>query len=279
MEERGEIVVLTNEPSTQASDTFAVEELTVLAELFGASRFPGVPDVHAGLPQQAREAALRSAWRGLVARGVVEAAANGGPALAGHYLDLVAVPLTAELVVAVERRDREQTYVRHFYAQPTTSVEHSLATTGIHRLTLFPTTELAARILEFSALEKRPANDATPLTVDAETFTVLREGVRLGDLSKARELLGADGSAFADAMESFASWCRITVLRRNGETVAGGDTTWIDAGDVLWRMEPDVSEPASARPMRVTISPCTARELADELVLRLAGEQDNASDE
>ena len=94
-------------------------------------------------------------------------------------------------------------------------------------------------------------------------FTALREGVRKGDLAEAREHLGADGSAFADAMADFKAWCTVRVLRRGSGTVEGGETTWIDAGAALWRVE--------ARGEAVHVQPISAVGIVDEVLGNLSG--------
>jgi len=252
-------------PGTAVSSAaFGIDELAALATLLGASRFPGVPEApFTALTPQARDAAQRAARRGLVARGVIGFAPDGSPTLAGGYETLVGTPLAAELVVAVERRDAGSTRARHFYARPDSAVEHGIAVGNVHRLALLDPTDLAARILEFAGLEKRSGVDAPAFTTTPAAFTALREGVRKGDLAEAREHLGADGSAFADAMADFKAWCTVRVLRRGSGTVEGGETTWIDAGAALWRVE--------ARGEAVDVQPISAVGIVDEVLGNLSG--------
>src|SRR5207249_3296146 len=116
---------------------------------------------------------------------------------------------------------------------------------------------------QFAELEKRSGVDAPAFTTPAAAFAALREGVRKGDLAEARERLGAGGSAFADAMADFRAWCTVRVLRRRGGTVEGGETTWIDAGDALWRVE--------ARGEAVDVQPISAVGIVDEVLGNLSG--------
>jgi hypothetical protein len=250
--------------SAVSSVAFGIDELAALATLFGASRFPGVPEApFAALTPQARDAAQRAARRGLVARGVIGFAPDGSPTLASGYEMLVGTPLTAELVVAVERRDAGSTRARHFYARPDSAVEHGVAVGNVHRLTLLDPADLAARIFQFTELEKRSGVDAPAFSTTAAAFAALREGVRNGDLAEARERLGADGSAFAAAMSDFRAWCTVRVLRRRSGTVEGGQTTWIDAGDAVWRV--------AARGEAVDVQPISAVGIVDEVLGNLTG--------
>jgi hypothetical protein len=243
---------------------FGIDELAALAALLGASRFPGVPEApFTALTPQARDAAMRAARRGLVARNVIGFAPDGSPTLAGGYETLVGTPLAAELVVAVERRDAGSTRARHFYARPDSAVEHGIAIGNVHRLALLDPADLAARIFQFAELEKRGGVDAPAFVTTTAAFTALREGVRKDDLTEARELLGAGGSAFAAAMADFRAWCTVRVLRRGSGAVEGGETTWIDAGDSLWRVE--------ARGEAVDVQPISAAGIVDEVLGHLSG--------
>ena len=51
---------------------YGADELLAVAEILGASAFPGVDERAVGTSDEARDASLRSARRSLLARGVLE---------------------------------------------------------------------------------------------------------------------------------------------------------------------------------------------------------------
>jgi hypothetical protein len=246
----------------------SVDELGALAQIMGAARFPGVPDDAApGTPTQVREAALTAARRGLVARGLVVFSPEGTPALEASCADLVTIPLTAELVVAAERRDRVNTFVRHYYVRPDAGVEHGVVFGSIHQLARFPSEELLSKVVDFAQLEARNGASGGEFTTRAGAFQLVRSGMAGGDLAEAREALGPDGAAFADAIGDFVGSARVRILRHEAGGMGGGEVLWVDAGGSLWHIETEPVDPDTAvEEQKVRVAPCSALEIVDEIL-------------
>src|SRR4051794_2536628 len=180
---------------------YSVEELSAIAELAGLGSFPGTGE---HLLEQPRE--RQAARRALVARGTVSAAPQGTLAIAPGERALLGCALRPGAVLSVSRARGGAADTALVYVTRQLSVLHAEEADGIHRLAAFPTAMLPRRVAALAELSERhrAGGDPLPLT-DAEL-----ERLRAGETPPALDG-GARGSV------------RVSVLRREGERVAGGE--------------------------------------------------------
>jgi hypothetical protein len=227
---------------------YGADDLSAIAELFGAPSFPGV--------EGSGEAALRSARRSLLARGVLEIDDEAMLRVLPPHSILFRIALAPAAVVNAELRRGDSVETRSYYALPSVAVEHSVAIGRVHRLEQFGAEHLLKRVRNFVALGERPAADGNGLEL-----TVSELNQALAD----RRL--PEGGPFATALEKLESTSYVRCLHRHGGTLVGGELRWIDTGDSgLWLVEP-----SEADAERVTVRPAQARELLDELLSYLPG--------
>ncbi|MDX6495627.1 MAG: hypothetical protein QOE17_1613 [Gaiellales bacterium] len=259
----------------ERAETFSVDELTALAGLLGAQRFPGVPDgIYAQMAPEARQAVLLTARRSLVARGVIEVDGERGAVLAESHAPLLRTAVSAPLVVAVQRRDSEAARTRVYAAAPELTVEHAAVYGNVHRLAALDTSRLLERIVEFTGLDRvQGGSGGGSFVTSAEAYSSVREGVARGDLERARDALGEAGAEFALALEQFEAWCNVRAVHREGARVEIAETTWIATGGGLWqveseqRLQPPGADPAS---VQVTISGSDIGAVLDAVIADLS---------
>jgi hypothetical protein len=238
------------------SGCYSAEELTAVAQVFGGPSFPDVDEaVFSGLDADAREAAVRSARRSLLARGVVEIDDEGMLHVTPPHSVLFRVALAPAAIVNAELRRPDSVETRSYYALPAVAVEHSSEIGHIHRLTQFEPAELFERVVEFLDLTERPSGDAAEAELSVADLNRGLSGETVGE------------GAFGDALGGLGSTCFVRSLSRSNGTLVGGELRWIDTGDSgLWLVEPSETDPERVRMRRTQ-----AAELLDELLSYLPG--------
>lgn len=161
---------MTAQPLVQLTD----EELAVLVD--GASYV--VPPYLDGIPAEHREIALRTAYRGLCARGWLEPAAVGATeAVAGvpvglipEVAELLRLRVTADLVVCAHRTSGDGEDFRYWHASDDVVLEERVSPLGMHGFWLLePATladDLVAYVLDPAAAgEPGPERELDPVAV------------------------------------------------------------------------------------------------------------------
>jgi hypothetical protein len=139
---------------------YAADELLAVAELLGASAFPGLDEkAVGGASDEARDASLRSARRSLLARGVLEIDDEGMLRITPPHGLLFRVALAPAAVVTAEYRPRGRIEGRAYYMLPDVSVEHSAVVGNVHRLASLETASVLGRVVEFVDLRSRPSQE------------------------------------------------------------------------------------------------------------------------
>ena len=219
---------------------YSVEELSAIAELAGLGSFPGTGE---HLLEQPRE--RQAARRALVARGTVGAGPDGTLAIEPGERALLGCALRPGAVLSVAHARGGAVTTSLVYVTRELSVLHAEEADGVHRLAAFPTAMLPRRVAALAHLSSRDSTGGEPVALtDAEL-----ERLRAGETPEA-----LDGGARTSS--------RVSVLRRDGERVAGGDVVWVDAaGRGLMAVEP--------RDGGAVLAPVAARDLVERLRLLL----------
>jgi hypothetical protein len=242
---------------------YGADELAAVAELCGAPAFPGVQPV-ADLAAVARQAALQSARRSLLARGVLEIDDEGMLAVAPPHSILFRAALAPAAVINAEHRRPGFTETRSYYALPAIAVEHTCMIGRVHRLTQLDSALLFERVLEFVQLVERPPGDASEF--EAAVSELNRALVFAGNEGE-KPNLPAEAAAFEQALEGLVSTAFVRSLSRSDGAFVGGELRWIDTGEGgLWLVEPSDESADKAR-----VRPTQAGELLDELLSYLPG--------
>jgi hypothetical protein len=238
-----------NGESQNGSTRYGADELTAVANLFGAAGFPGVGGRHAS--DEARDGALRSARRSLLARGVVTIDDDGLLQVTPPHSVLFRVALAPGVVVSAEHRMRDAAETRSYYALPDVAVEHAVAVGCVHQLEQFPSVRLMGRVRDFVELTERPETGGD----EAELSVAELNAALAGEASS------------LPAFENLVSTSYVGCIHRGDKTLVGGELRWIDCGDSgLWLVEPSSDDPE-----RVKVRPTSARELLGELLSYLPG--------
>ena len=239
---------------------YGADELLAVAELLGASAFPGVDERAVGTSDEARDASLRSARRSLLARGVLEIDDDGVLRITPPHALLFRVALAPAAVVSAEYRRRGRIEGCSYYLLPDVSVEHSAAIGNVHRLDSMETTAVLGRVVEFVDLRDRPSHNGTAFEVPAAALARALESAPERDPD-------LESSEFGRALGSHVSTSYVRSLHRSGDAVVGGELRWIDTGDSgLWLVEPSGDDAE-----RVGVRPTTSAELLEELLSYLPG--------
>lgn len=221
---------------------FTVEGLVVLCDALDLPHPPGLgPDPLGSLEATTRGAILDSARRSLLARRMIaiEEERVTLDAAVEAFLEVVTSP--GIVVRAVSEADG---YVetRFYSAVPDVTVEHSVVMGSIQRFTPFSTDALLARVLQFLRLAERPDGQGEAFDLTTGVLAGCAELLAVDDPDGARKVIEDAGvpvqsaEAFVRALRTRASSSSVTILHRPTEDhVAGGELTWIDAGDNgLW---------------------------------------------
>jgi hypothetical protein len=237
---------------------YGVDELTAVAEIVGASAFPGVGEApFSELSGEGRDAALRSARRSLLAHGVLTIDDDGVLQIPPPHSELFRVAFAPALVMNAEHRRRDSIETRAYYALPEVAVEHSVAVGGVHRLEPFAARELLNRVREFVMLVDRPAGDGEQVELPAEE---LSRALAKGELP-------AGAGALGDALADLVAMSYVRCLHREGKAIVGGELRWIDTGEHgVWLIEPSQDDSD-----RVAVTRTAAANLFDELLSYLPG--------
>lgn len=235
-----------SEPENEqaVSFTFSADELLAIGVLAGES-FSGAGDeIFEGASEEARAAALSSARRSLVARGVVAIERREARVLP-PFDELFVVVLSPGLVVRCERRVPGGGERRIYYGRPDVGVEHAIADGYIHRLTVFPPHELLEKVVEFFELAPAPSPEreelfVVPLAQLKALENELADGATASSIS---ERFPPEARTFLESLDSFVSSSQVVCLHRTDTTLSGGELRWLDVGEgVLWLFEPAASE-------------------------------------
>lgn len=213
------------------SERYGVDELAAAAELLGVPAFPGTNGALAGIGPEARDAALRSARRSLLARGALEIDDEGILSVAAPHALIFRVALAPELVLTAERRGRDAVESRSFYVVPDAAVEHGVDVGRVHVLTQFDPAELLERVTRLVGLSGATAGDGSFTT----TGNALDEALRAA-ASGEPPSLPREAAPFVEAISHETRLLRINTLHRDGSRLVGGELTWIEAGG-SWLVE------------------------------------------
>jgi hypothetical protein len=240
---------------------YGEDELGAIADLFGAPHFPGVADgLASGLSEEAREAALRSARRSLLARGVLEIDDEGMLQITPPHSVIFRIALAPAAVVNSEHRRRDAVETRSYYVLPTVGVEHRVKIGRVHSLEQFAPEEMLGRVCNFAALAERPTAGAGDFDLTVEQLNRALAGDEKSDLP-------SEAAAFAAALADLVSTSYVRCLHRQEDALVGGELRWLDTGDSgLWLVEPSGEDPE-----RVSVRPTHTPDLLDELLSYLPG--------
>jgi hypothetical protein len=173
------------------SGAYSVEELTALAELAGASSFPGTGR-HVFESERERSAALRS----LLARGTLRPDGDGRPAMEPLDERTIQTALAPDAVIDVER-DGERCLV---YVGPALAVAHSAGEQGVHLLEPLPTVLLRGTLRALAGIDARATGAGAP-----GRARLTRGGSAVGDVQWAAGEPAAELAARLDALAGSAS--------------------------------------------------------------------------
>ena len=207
---------------------YGADELAAVAELCGAPAFPGVQPVADLAADARRAAALQSARRSLLARGVLEIDDEGTPAVAPPHSILFRAALAPAAVINAEHRRSGFTETRSYYVLPAIAVEHTCTIGRVHRLTQLDSALLFERVLEFVQLVERPPGDASEF--EAVVSELNRALVFAGNEGE-KPNLPAEAAAFEQALEGLVSTAFVRSLSRSDGAFVGGELRWIDTGE------------------------------------------------
>jgi hypothetical protein len=250
-----------NAKSENGSIDYGADELSAVAEMFGAPGFPGVDAaLSAGSSEEVRDAALASARRSLLARGVLTIDEEGLLQITPPHSVLFRVALAPGAVVDAEHRRSDAIETRSYYLLPVAAVEHAVAIGNVHRLERFEPDELLSRVRDFVGLAERPSGEADEIELPV---AVLNRALADGDDAQ----LPAEAAALGEAIGNLVSTSYVRCLHREGKALVGGELRWIDTGGSgLWLIEPSADDPE-----RVKVRRTSAHELLDELLSYLPG--------
>jgi hypothetical protein len=211
---------------------YPVEELAVLAELLDVDGFPGVATGLEDLGDDAREAVLAAASRALLARGIVQPVDDGLEITAPHAHVLQTV-LDPQRVLSVRREFEDDVETLAIYIGDTIAVEHVSRLGTIHSFTFFDPVNVEPRVQTLVGLDDRAAAEA-----GAVELPLLELG-ELEDALAAAEEVAPERAALAAALAGrVASFSVACYAEAAGGAIAGGELTWIDAGDTgYWTFE------------------------------------------
>jgi hypothetical protein len=201
---------------------FSEHELAALAQIGGATAFPGLE----GRPTPS-DSALVAARRALAARGTLRSGNPGPPELDTGVAILVRAVLAAPGMIAVERSGRDGAESGLVHMSPGVGVLQREVAPGVHRLQPFADAQLGAVLSLSLGLDHRAAPDSPAITLSTGAYAALRNVVA-GRPGAAE--VAPDVQPLADALESFVAAMRVRVLRRDGRRIVGGEVTWLDAG-------------------------------------------------
>jgi hypothetical protein len=241
----------------------SVEELTALAQLTGISAFPGVGDVSMGRSAAEEQAALRTARRSLLSRGLATVR-DGTVRLSPAVESTLRITLWPELFVTATRQRPEGAEVRLYFAQPELAVGHSVVIGAIHRLTTFPPGELLQGVVDFLEIVPRPASDRPAFELPLAWLGRILQGTAMpGDG------FPPEGQDFLRSLAGFVGSSRVTCLHGRGP-IRGGELRWMDLGDGgLWLIEPIYRSPqagTSESTDLLALRPITGEWLLEELL-------------
>lgn len=255
---------------TNGSADFACEELLAIARLAGLSTFPGVDVTPVNdLGTEARDAALRSARRSLVARNVVAIDQSGGARVAPPYGEIFTTVLAPALFVSAERETASGRTVRLYHAVPAVAVEQSALPGGVYRLDAFEPQDIVHRALGFVGLAGQPAAQGETFSLPSAAYNdaVRRARTDGGDAGKG---LPKAAAAFMRAVAS-GDLANVRALHRDGRRVVGGTLRWVDAPGGMWLIEENVDD-------TVTVAGAAAADIARTFVEYLPGAGDETPD-
>jgi hypothetical protein len=235
--------------------TLSGDELDVLAELTGLSRFPGLEDG----PALDADRRLRGR-QALVARGLVELVHNR-PRVDRRAAVALEAALRPIMTVHADHTAAGRREQRLFHLAATHAVEHAPGPLGTHRFTAFPTHELLDRLGGFVGIGGRPVVEGGAATLPTPTFDRLVTAAQSGRLDPAAAASGApaEAAAFVAALGAgLSSANRLRVVRHARGRVTGGEVAWLDAGERgLWEVVRGTTG--------VRVTPFTPSDLLDRL--------------
>jgi len=221
---------LTSESPFPTRD-YSVEELTALAELHGARRFPGVQYTFSD------SAARLGAHRALTARGTLR---PGDGALSLDPLDkwLIDLALTPAATVTIDHQN-DAVSSRSTLFVGSACLLHTPLVAGVHRLTAVPTNRVGTLLGELTQLRERPlAPGGAPLQVSDATFRHLRDAAVAGRMKEV-DAFEPDVERVREVLASVVSSSHLRVRGTSDGAVQDGDLVWLDADELgLWRIRP-----------------------------------------
>jgi hypothetical protein len=220
----------------------SVEELTALAELLGARRFPGTG--HEFGSEQDRVAARR----GLLARRVLHIEEATRLRIAEADARIVATVLRASVVVSVEHRRPGGLERRLLHLSDGETILQEAAGGGLQRLTPLPEPVGAAVQRLTRLVEREPAGE--PIRISRSTFEQVRDSRVAAS--------GEEGEArLRELLANLVSSSAVSVSER-GAMRGIPSLVWYDAGDGgLWLLQ--------ARDKNVTLRPAARAEIVSRL--------------
>ena len=261
----------------EVSIDLTTEELMLLTERLEVEALPGMAESQDAIPDEYRAVLRDQAESALVARGVLEPPPDepddhdvAMPTDAvGALIRAAAKPA---LLTTASHESKGVVETRFYSSSPEFSVEHRSMAMSVYRLSPFATRDLMARVLRF--VDLRPAEPSTvdPIETTVEALEACSEQLAGHDHAAGVAALTATGvsevaaDALAETLKAKRASASVThMYKPTDDKVAGGRLTWIDAGlEGLWLTEPEDEG-------RLVVTPCSAEDLASELLTYLPG--------
>ena len=260
---------VTDEPPLDSGENFTAEELVAVASLCGFQAFPGVrPRLFDGWSDDARRAALGTAARSLVVRGVLEARADGSLAPVETWGRVFAVAAEPDLLVVASRSSATAGVQVSIACSLDTAVVVGAVGPDVLRITAIPVGDLVSSVRATVALGEQGSPTGSGFGV---TEAALRRAIFEADPSG----LPAAGAELAAAIDGATATSRVLCLFRSGGAFEGGELAWVDTASGLWLVEPQAA-PSASEPM-VNVTPTDAGAVLAALLSYLPGAESEAS--
>lgn len=253
---------------SQELGTLTGDELTALAQIVGAERFPFVDEADvADAVGDAAGGVLRAARRSLVARGLAAPSPDGSLVLESDLRRAVELAVDPNLVVTLES-EGDDPELMAFAVEPVHMVEVGHVGAGAYRVLAGRSGDLVMRIATLTraaAASDRPPGD--PVAVSSVAIDRARAFLRTGDHDGARHEL-ASQPELLDALTDATSFNRVRAVHRSAGVVHGGELLWCQTrSGAVWVL--DQAPTAGGAPATAHARPVGRGDLYAELLALL----------
>lgn len=242
------------------SIAFTREELVVLSEL-AQLRLPLLGDRPlGGIDPGVRDVLTGSAQRSLLARGVATRT-DDSVLVARAAIGLLEIVAAGSLRVVLDELDGVGALLRRrlWFAVPHAAVEVWVDEDENYRFLPFATVDLLPRILERTGVLDAVDREGAPLPMSYGAWIAARAAAHAGRPLDARQALadgGIEGAAADALLITLERVQRVVGLQivhhPSSTTTAGGEISWMDAGDAGIWLIPTLDQPLATVDVRTT---------------------------